>query len=126
MVVSPQLTSTAHGLSLVPGSVKEPRVKDLFSPSFELWLAAAVTVGGVGVRVGRDRPRAAQLEGVGIAVAPADIDRPAVQALGARIGEGAEAEAVVLALVRALVGSRGDARRDVRDRDGEGLRVRAA
>ncbi len=29
----------------MPGSEKEPRLKDLFSPSSELWLAGAVTVG---------------------------------------------------------------------------------
>jgi len=45
LCVSPQLTDTVQGLSAVPGSLKEPRLKDLFSPSLELWLAGAVTVG---------------------------------------------------------------------------------
>src|SRR5229473_3344582 len=44
-VASPQLTSTAHGLSLTPGSVNEPRLKLWLSPSFEDWFAGAVTVG---------------------------------------------------------------------------------
>src|SRR4029078_11539172 len=44
-VRSPQLTDTVHGLSAVPGSEKEPRLNDLFSPSLEAWLAGGVTVG---------------------------------------------------------------------------------
>src|SRR6185312_833829 len=43
--LSPQLTFTVHGLSAVPGSENEPRLNDLFSPSSEVWLAGAVTVG---------------------------------------------------------------------------------
>ena len=39
------MTLTCHGESFAPGSVKEPRLKDLFSPSFELWAAPAVSVG---------------------------------------------------------------------------------
>src|SRR5213080_4498017 len=42
---SPQSTSTVHGLS-APGSVNEPRSKLFDEPSFELWSAAAVTLGG--------------------------------------------------------------------------------
>ena len=42
---SPQATVTCHGLSL-PGSLNEPRLKEWLSPSFEDWLAGAVTVGG--------------------------------------------------------------------------------
>src|SRR5512147_1208107 len=45
LCVSPQLTFTVQGLSAVPGSLKEPRLKDLFSPSLELWPEGAVTVG---------------------------------------------------------------------------------
>src|SRR5881397_1562397 len=43
--LSPQFTSTVHGLS-APGSVNEPRSKLCDAPSFELWSAAAVTDGG--------------------------------------------------------------------------------
>src|SRR5205085_2206215 len=43
---SPQFTSTAHGASLAPGSVNEPRSKLAELPSSEDWLAAAVTAGG--------------------------------------------------------------------------------
>src|SRR5207237_5105029 len=42
---SPQLTSTDHGLSAVPGSLNEPSPKLWLSPSFELWSLGAVTVG---------------------------------------------------------------------------------
>src|SRR5205085_1758388 len=42
---SPQSTSTAHGLSLTPGSLKLPSPKLWFSPSLENWLGAALTVG---------------------------------------------------------------------------------
>ena len=45
VVPSPQLTSTAQGLS-VPGSVKEPRSKLAELPSSLVWSAGAVTVGG--------------------------------------------------------------------------------
>ena len=41
---SPQSTSTDQSAS-GPGSVKEPSAKEWFSPSFELWSAAAVTLG---------------------------------------------------------------------------------
>ena len=43
---SPQSTSTAHGLSLAPGSLNEPRVKLWGTVAFVDWLAGAVTVGG--------------------------------------------------------------------------------
>src|SRR5919204_714655 len=43
--LSPQFTSTVHGLS-APGSVNEPRSKLLLWPSSALWSAAAVTLGG--------------------------------------------------------------------------------
>src|SRR5205809_4968541 len=41
---SPQSTVMVRGLA-APGSVKEPRAKECESPSSELWLAAAVTLG---------------------------------------------------------------------------------
>ena len=44
VVPSPQLMSTAQGLS-APGSVKEPRSKLAELPSSLAWLAGAVTVG---------------------------------------------------------------------------------
>src|SRR5207245_2135358 len=42
---SPQLTSTAHGLSRRPGSAMEPSVEFWALPSKPLWSLAAVTVG---------------------------------------------------------------------------------
>jgi hypothetical protein len=45
VVLSPQFTSTAHGLSY-PGSLKVPSVKLLLVPSSAAWLTGAVTVGG--------------------------------------------------------------------------------
>ena len=41
---SPQLTSTAHGLS-GPGSVNDPSVNDVAAPSFAVWSDGAVTDG---------------------------------------------------------------------------------
>ena len=49
-VLSPQLTSTAQGLS-APGSVKEPRSKLAELPSSLFWSAGAVTEGGTFVTV---------------------------------------------------------------------------
>ena len=42
---SPQSTSTSHGLSFTPGSLKVPRPKLWLEPSSELWSTAAVTLG---------------------------------------------------------------------------------
>ena len=42
---SPQFTSTDHGLSFTPASLKEPRVKLALEPSLAFWFAGAVTTG---------------------------------------------------------------------------------
>src|SRR2546428_630417 len=44
VVLSPQFTSTAHGLS-GPGSLKLPRLNDARAPSLAAWFAGAATVG---------------------------------------------------------------------------------
>src|SRR5437867_2206225 len=44
VVLSPQFTSTDHGLS-APGSLKLPRLNDAGAPSLAAWFAGAVTVG---------------------------------------------------------------------------------
>ena len=44
-MLSPQLTTTVHGLSFAPGSVKEPRLKLLGVPSDAVWSAGAVRIG---------------------------------------------------------------------------------
>src|SRR5205085_4044702 len=56
----------------------------------------------------RNRAGRADGEALAVRVAPAHVDRP--RAVRARIAEGAEAEARRGALVRALVGRRGDGR----------------